>query len=106
MAEAERKLANGAKRVDFATEPTRYRHWKLAVDGEVATLMMDVDEQGGLFEGYELKLNSYDLSVDIELADVPTVPFERRASVEHGLVLGANGDDVLAVSDARLGYTS
>ncbi|MEZ5788449.1 MAG: 2,3-epoxybenzoyl-CoA dihydrolase [Xanthobacteraceae bacterium] len=69
MAEAERKLANGADRVDFATEPARYRHWKLKIDGEVATLLMDVDEQGGLFEGYELKLNSYDLGVDIELAD-------------------------------------
>src|SRR5580700_8990266 len=69
----ERALANGKARVDFQTEPARYRHWKLAVDGEVATLLMDVDEKGGLFEGYELKLNSYDLSVDIELADV----FER-----------------------------
>ena len=63
------KLANGLTRIDFATEPARYRHWKLAVDGAVATLTMDVDEKGGLFEGYDLKLNSYDLSVDIELAD-------------------------------------
>ncbi len=69
MAQAEGKLANGAMRVDFATEPARYRHWSLAVDGEIATLQMDVDEKGGLFEGYELKLNSYDLGVDIELAD-------------------------------------
>jgi len=69
MAQAERKLANGATRVDFATDPGRYRHWRLSVDGEIATLLMDVDEQGGLFEGYELKLNSYDLGVDIELAD-------------------------------------
>ena len=46
-----------------------YRHWKLAVDGPVATLTMDVDEQGGLVPGYELKLNSYDLGVDIELYD-------------------------------------
>lgn len=69
MAHAERKLANGATRVDFVTEPGRYRHWKLSIDGEFATLLMDVDEQGGLFEGYELKLNSYDLGVDIELAD-------------------------------------
>ncbi len=59
--------ANGV--IDFRTEPSRYRHWKLAVDGDVATLTMDVDEKGGLFEGYELKLNSYDLGVDIELAD-------------------------------------
>jgi len=69
MAEAAHKLANGLTRIDFATEPARYRHWKLAVDGAVATLTMDVDEKGGLFEGYDLKLNSYDLSVDIELAD-------------------------------------
>ena len=69
MAEAERKLANGMTRIDFATEPSRYRHWRLAVDGNVATLVMDVDEKGGLFEGYDLKLNSYDLGVDIELAD-------------------------------------
>jgi benzoyl-CoA-dihydrodiol lyase len=73
MADAERKLANGAARIDFQTAPARYRHWKLAVNGDVATLLMDVDEKGGLFEGYELKLNSYDLSVDIELADA----FER-----------------------------
>jgi benzoyl-CoA-dihydrodiol lyase len=69
MAEATRKLSNGATRIDYATDPSRYRHWKLAVDGEVATLTMDVDEKGGLYEGYELKLNSYDLGVDIELAD-------------------------------------
>jgi len=69
MAEATRKLANGATRIDYTTDPSRYRHWKLAVDGEVATLTMDVDEKGGLYEGYELKLNSYDLGVDIELAD-------------------------------------
>ena len=55
--------------VDFRTEPSRYRHWKLAVDGRVATLAMDVREDGGLVPGYELKLNSYDLGVDIELYD-------------------------------------
>jgi benzoyl-CoA-dihydrodiol lyase len=69
MADAERKLSNGKPRIDFQTDPSRYRHWKLVVDGEVATLLMDVDEKGALFEGYELKLNSYDLGVDIELAD-------------------------------------
>jgi len=69
MAGDERILANGAGRIDFATEPGRYRHWAVAVDGTVATLTLDVDEKGGLFEGYELKLNSYDLGVDIELAD-------------------------------------
>src|SRR6202022_2959738 len=69
MADAERKLSNGKSRIDFQTDPSKYRHWKLKVDGDVATLTMDVDEKGTLFEGYELKLNSYDLGVDIELAD-------------------------------------
>ncbi len=55
--------------VDFETHPSRYRHWRLAFDGPVATLVMDVDEGGGLVPGYELKLNSYDLGVDIELYD-------------------------------------
>jgi benzoyl-CoA-dihydrodiol lyase len=55
--------------VEFRTCLANYRHWKLAVDGPVATLTMDVDEQGGLVPGYELKLNSYDLGVDIELYD-------------------------------------
>src|SRR5882762_5735580 len=73
MAEAEQKLANGTARIDFATDPSRYRHWKLTVDGKVATLLLDVDEKGSLFAGYDLKLNSYDLGVDIELADA----FER-----------------------------
>src|SRR3954471_7314369 len=69
MADAERKLNNGKSRIDFQTDPSKYRHWKLEIAGEVATLLMDVDEKGALFEGYELKLNSYDLGVDIELAD-------------------------------------
>src|ERR1700750_2123772 len=69
MAGEDRVLAGGAKYIDFQTDPSRYRHWKLAVEGEVATLTMDVDENAGLFEGYQLKLNSYDLGVDIELAD-------------------------------------
>jgi benzoyl-CoA-dihydrodiol lyase len=64
-----RVLAGGAKYIDFQTDSSRYRHWKLDVEGEVATLTMDVDENAGLFEGYQLKLNSYDLGVDIELAD-------------------------------------
>src|SRR3990170_6509277 len=55
--------------VDFRTEPSKYKHWKLSVDGRVATLAMDVSEDGGLRPGYELKLNSYDLGVDIELYD-------------------------------------
>ena len=59
----------GEARVDFRTHPGQYRHWRLACDGPVATLTMDVDEQGGLVPGYELKMNSYDLGVDIELYD-------------------------------------
>jgi benzoyl-CoA-dihydrodiol lyase len=55
--------------IDFRTHPDRYRHWKLTIDGEVATLAMDVDPAGGLKPGYELKMNSYDLGVDIELYD-------------------------------------
>ena len=55
--------------VDFRVDPSAYRHWRLEVDGPVATLTMDVDEHAGLVEGYELKLNSYDLGVDIELYD-------------------------------------
>src|SRR5512135_393262 len=55
--------------IDFQTEPSRYRHWRIEYDGDVAYLIMDVDQAGGLFDGYELKLNSYDLGVDIELND-------------------------------------
>ena len=69
MAGEDRVLAGRASTIDFQTDPSRYRHWKLDVDGDIATLTMDVDENGGLFEGYQLKLNSYDLGVDIELAD-------------------------------------
>ena len=55
--------------IDFQTQPDQYRHWRLACEGAVAFLTMDVDENGGLVEGYELKMNSYDLGVDIELYD-------------------------------------
>src|SRR5208282_3150782 len=53
----------------FDTDPSRYRHWRLACDGPVATLSLDVAEEGGLFPGYRLKLNSYDLGGDLELHD-------------------------------------
>jgi benzoyl-CoA-dihydrodiol lyase len=80
MAGDDRVLAGGARYIDFQTDPSRYRHWKLSVEGAVATLTMDVDENGGLFEGYQLKLNSYDLGVDIELADaVQRLRFEYPA---------------------------
>src|SRR3954466_6693012 len=55
--------------VDFQTHPSRYQHWQLKFDGSIATLMMDTKEDGGIRPGYKLKLNSYDLGVDIELHD-------------------------------------
>src|SRR3954468_2710267 len=70
MADTDRKISHGNGRIDFATESSSYRHWKLSVEGDIAILLMDVDENAPLFEGYQLKLNSYDLGVDIELADV------------------------------------
>ena len=94
---AEGAARNGA--IDFRTEPSRYRHWKLAIEGEVATLTMDVDEKGGLLGGYELKLNSYDLGVDIELADaIERLRFEHpevkvvilRSGKERVFCAGAN----------------
>src|ERR1700682_2439314 len=65
----ENPMGSTTDRVDYRTEPGRYRHWKLSFDGPVATLAIDVAEDGGLRPGYKLKLNSYDLGVDIELAD-------------------------------------
>ena len=86
-------------RVDFRTDPARYRHWKVTVDGRVATVAMDVREDGGLQPGYELKLNSYDLGVDIELYDiVQRLRFEHpevaavvlRSAKERVFCAGAN----------------
>ncbi|MGN6458987.1 MAG: 2,3-epoxybenzoyl-CoA dihydrolase [Achromobacter mucicolens] len=62
-------MSSPINRVDFRTDPTQYRHWRLTFDGAVASLAMDVAEDGGLRPGYKLKLNSYDLGVDIELHD-------------------------------------
>ncbi len=81
------------------TDPSRYRHWRLATDGPIATLTLDVDPAGGLFPGAELKLNSYDLSVDIELADaVQRLRFEHpevktvivRSGKDNVFCAGAN----------------
>jgi len=58
-----------AAAIDFRTDPSRYKHWRVSFDGPVATLTMDVAEDGGIRPGYKLKLNSYDLGVDIELHD-------------------------------------
>ncbi|HET8599134.1 MAG TPA: enoyl-CoA hydratase-related protein, partial [Segeticoccus sp.] len=85
--------------VSFATAPDRYRHWKLTIDGEVATAALAVDEHGGLVPGYDLKMNSYDLGVDIELYDlVQRLRFEHpevkavvmTGGVERMFCAGAN----------------
>src|SRR5213082_2582070 len=88
-------------RIDFATEPARYRHWRLACEGQVATLSLDVDPAGGLFPGTELKLNSYDLGVDIELADaVQRLRFEhpeqRYLAAVNGTAAGGGYELALA----------
>ncbi|MGH7373794.1 MAG: 2,3-epoxybenzoyl-CoA dihydrolase [Candidatus Rokuibacteriota bacterium] len=86
--------------VDFRTEPSRYRHWKLSFDGPVATLAMDVKEDGGLVPGYELKLNSYDLGVDIELYDVI-----QRLRFEHpeiGAVVLTSGKERIFCAGANI----
>jgi benzoyl-CoA-dihydrodiol lyase len=89
-----------AQRIDFQTEPARYRHWKLKFDGEVAELVMDVDETAALFEGYQLKLNSYDLGVDIELADaVQRLRFEHP---EVKVVVLRSGKDRVFCAGANI----
>jgi benzoyl-CoA-dihydrodiol lyase len=86
--------------VDFRTEPGRYRHWKLSFDGPVATLAMDVREDAGLRSGYELKLNSYDLGVDIELYDaVQRLRFEHP---EVGAVILTSGKERVFCAGANI----
>src|SRR6184192_3265357 len=88
------------QRVEFRVSPDRYRHWKLSTDGPVATLTMDVDEQGGLVPGYELKLNSYDLGVDIELYDaVQRLRFEHP---EVGAVVITSGKERVFCAGANI----
>src|ERR1700693_5556371 len=87
--------------IDFRTDPSRYRHWRLACDGELATLTMDVDPAGGLYPGTELKLNSYDLGVDIELADaVQRLRFEHP---EVQAVVIRSGKDNVFCAGANIG---
>jgi benzoyl-CoA-dihydrodiol lyase len=86
--------------VDFRTEPARYKHWKLSLDGPVAALAMDVKEDGGLRPGYELKLNSYDLGVDIELYDaVQRLRFEHP---EVGAVVVTSGKERIFCAGANI----
>jgi benzoyl-CoA-dihydrodiol lyase len=87
-------------RVDFQVNPARYRHWRLTTDGQVATLAMAVDEDGGLVPGYELKLNSYDLGVDIELYDaVQRLRFEHP---EVRVVVLTSGRDKIFCAGANI----
>ena len=87
-------------RVDFRTEPSKYRHWRLAFDGRVATLAMDVKEDGGLRPGYELKLNSYDLGVDVELYDaIQRLRFEHP---EVGAVIVTSGKERVFCAGANI----
>jgi benzoyl-CoA-dihydrodiol lyase len=87
--------------IDFQTDPSRYRHWRLRVEPPIAYLDMDVDPDGGLHEGYELKLNSYDLGVDIELADaVQRLRFEHP---EVGAVVIGSLNDRVFCAGANIG---
>jgi benzoyl-CoA-dihydrodiol lyase len=86
--------------IDFQTDPARYRHWRIECDGDIAYLIMDVDQAGGLNEGYELKLNSYDLGVDIELSDaIQRLRFEHP---EVGAVVIKSGKDNVFCAGANI----
>ena len=86
--------------VDYQTQPDRYRHWRLQFEGVVATLVMNIDEDAGLREGYKLKLNSYDLGVDIELNDaVQRIRFEHP---EVRTVIVTSGRDRVFCSGANI----
>jgi benzoyl-CoA-dihydrodiol lyase len=87
-------------RVEYRTEPSRYRHWKLSFDGDVATLLLDIAEDGGVVPGYRLKLNSYDLGVDIELNDaLNRIRFEHP---EIGCVVVTSAKDRVFCSGANI----
>ena len=86
--------------VEFRVDPARYRHWRVDFDGPVATVTMDTDEHGGLVPGYELKLNSYDLGVDIELYDIT-----QRLRFEHpevAAVVLTSGKDKIFCAGANI----
>ena len=86
--------------INFRTDPQHYRHWKLTLDGPVATLALDVAEDGGIAPGYELKLNSYDLGVDIELNDaVQRLRFEHP---EVASVIVASGKERVFCAGANI----
>ena len=86
--------------ITFDTNPSRYRHWRLACDGPIATLTLDVAEEGGLSPGYRLKLNSYDLGVDIELHDaLDRIRFEHP---EIGAVVLTSGKERVFCAGANI----
>ena len=90
----------GSERIDFATSPEQYRHWRLEVDGAVARLALRVQEDAPLHPGYELKLNSYDLGVDIELYDaVQRLRFEHP---EVGAVVVTSGHERVFCAGANI----
>jgi benzoyl-CoA-dihydrodiol lyase len=86
--------------IDFRTDPVKYRHWRVNNHGDVANLIMDVDETAGLFEGYDLKLNSYDLGVDIELNDI--VQRMRFEHPEVKVVVMQSGKDKVFSAGANI----
>lgn len=88
------------KTIDFQTDPSRYRHWRVEYDDAVANLYMDVDENAGLFDGYQLKLNSYDLGVDIELSDI--VQRMRFEHPEVKVVVMRSGKDQVFCAGANI----
>lgn len=90
------------RRLDFATHPDRYRHWRLSVEPPFAYLSLDVDESAGWFEGYELKLNSYDIGVDIELADAITRLRFEHPDVRAVLLGSAKPDTFCAGANIRM----
>ncbi len=88
------------QRIDFRTAPDQYRHWSISIDGPVATLIMAVDENSPFAEGYELKLNSYDIGVDIELYDaVQRLRFEHP---EVRTVVMTSGLDTMFCAGANI----
>jgi benzoyl-CoA-dihydrodiol lyase len=100
MAEPATTVSPPALPVNFETHPSRYRHWQLAVAGCVATLTLDVDEETGIRPGYRLKLNSYDLGVDIELQDaLQRIRFEHP---EVGAVILTSGKERIFCSGANI----
>lgn len=89
-----------APRVDYQTDPSQYRHFQMAFDGEIATLTLNINEEAGLRPGYKLKLNSYDLGVDIELNDaVNRIRFEHP---EVRTVVVTSGRDKVFCSGANI----